>query len=192
MQAAWAHEEVQARLQKINPEYTGPFVDNDQSGNKFKVMALLEILTGSPAQIAELSTAADKSNSSTAVDSADSLWDLWLNKGTGDNGILPVDKLSSSPTIVFSNDMKLQPITRKAGTDKEFILHNCRKAGAMYMGDNYEDKDAVDMAVTLDKLYETFLWSVRLRLPEEERGSQTALLEVKKDRLENTEYHISA
>jgi hypothetical protein len=187
LQAAWAHKDVQARLQTINPEYAEPVVDNDKSGNKYKVMALLEMLTGSPAQLARRGITVGRSNYSTVdIESSDALWSSWLQNSF--SGTPLADTLTANPTIVFTNDMKLQPITRKAGTDKEFILHNCKKAGAMYMGDNYEDKDAVDMAWTLDHLYEVFLWSVRLVMPTD---TQTALLEVKKDRTVNTEYFES-
>lgn len=165
-------------------------MDNDESGNKFKTMALLEMLTGSPAQLAEDVGRVDPpADMSVKIEDTDSLWSSWLENPF--SGTPLVDSLTTTPTIVFNNEMKLQPITRKVGTDKEFILHNCKKAGAEYAGDNYDDKDAVDMAWTLDDLYEVFLWSARLVLPDNKQDSQSALLEVQKDRLQNPEYYQS-
>lgn len=190
MRAAFAHSEVQARLEAINPAYIGPFVDNHRQGNKFKTMALMEMLTGVSAELAEWPGRVDPLvESSIKVDDQTDLWSSWLHNPFSSTPL--ADSLTYSPTIIFTDDFKLQPVTRKVvgSDDKTFILHNCRKSGSLYLGDNYDEADAVDMAWELEPLSKVFVWSVRLRFGND--APHQALLEVKQDRRQQPDYYKS-
>jgi hypothetical protein len=116
--AAFLHSDVQDRLKSIRKSYIGPFLkDTDPKGNKFKAMAIFEMLTGLAADVTEQpcpqnGNVIDKESTPLfeKLDGKDENLDWpWLYKDFVE--MAPNTTLIYPPTVMFSSDQKLRSLT---------------------------------------------------------------------------------
>ncbi|KAJ9123941.1 hypothetical protein QFC22_000732 [Naganishia vaughanmartiniae] len=161
--AAFVHPEVQKRLESIHKSYIGPFLtDTDPKGNKFKAMAIFEMLTGLSADVTEQPCAQNGNTidkSSTPMfeklgKAEDDLMWTWFFKD-----ITEMNRdgtLIYPPTVLFSSDQKLRSVTIPDSSDLFiFNLEDPTKPDA--------DKDAqgIPIEYPLKQVEGMLVWAVR-------------------------------
>ncbi|KAJ9124196.1 hypothetical protein QFC22_000993 [Naganishia vaughanmartiniae] len=153
--AAFEHPEVVERLRLVNPSYVVPGDDNN--GNKFRTMAIMEMLTGLSVELAEKEGGADVSASSTIIKYADQTsltsW-LYGNLGTLNDR----NPLRWNPTVTYFSGGKLEPLLMNSTNAPRFSVQDCRAVGPDYFDDFTPDWD-LD-AFQVDSI---FVWAARLR-----------------------------
>ncbi|KAJ9097639.1 hypothetical protein QFC21_004675 [Naganishia friedmannii] len=190
--AAFLHPEVQNRLQSIRKLYVGPSLkDNDPKGNKFKAMAIFEMLTGLSADLTEKNC--PQSGSTPEGDCTPLFEKLgekednnmdwsWLYK---DFVEMSRDKtLVYPPTVLFSSDGKLRSVTIPNSEDL-FILNLEDPAKPE------EDKDAHGNPNEhpLKQVEEMLVWAVRQKDLSVPLDSTTTRETVQKKALTQSAYY---
>ncbi|KAJ9118964.1 hypothetical protein QFC24_005930 [Naganishia onofrii] len=161
--AAFLHSDVQDRLESIRKSYIGPFLeDTDPKGNKFKAMAIFEMLTGFSADVTEQpcpqnGNVIDKVSTPLfeKLDGKDENMDWsWLYNDFVE--MVQNRTLVYPPTVMFSSDQKLRSVTIPNSFDL-FILNLADPARPE------ADKDAQGNPIEypLKQVQAMLVWSVR-------------------------------
>ncbi|GHJ88708.1 hypothetical protein NliqN6_5110 [Naganishia liquefaciens] len=129
---------VQQRLASINPNYTATDLTTEDD-KIYKVMAKMEMLTGETPQQMRYNDFP------------------WKSDGGELNVVPGFDPLSYSPTVLYTTDKKLRPITRSQ-RDK-YLLLDCRVYGP---GEDGTPVDKADDLLDLDQLTDQTYWGIRL------------------------------
>ncbi|KAJ9106100.1 hypothetical protein QFC21_001240 [Naganishia friedmannii] len=153
--AAFDNPGVKERLRSINSSYVLPGDDNN--GNKFRTMAIMEMLTGLSVELAEREGSPDVSSNSTVIPSANpgslTSW-LYGNIGTSNDR----NPLKWNPTVTFLSTNQLEPILMNTTNNARFSVQDCRAIGPDYFDDFRPDWD-----LDAYQLFSIFVWSTRLR-----------------------------
>lgn len=161
--AAFLHSDVQDRLESIHKSYIGPFLkDTDPKGNKFKVMAIFEMLTGLSADVTEQpcpqnGNVIDKVSTPLfeKLDGKDENLDWsWLYNDFVE--MVQNRTLVYPPTVMFSSDQKLRSVTIPNSFDL-FILNLADPAKP----DSDKDSQGNPIEYPLKQVQEMLVWAVR-------------------------------
>jgi hypothetical protein len=153
--AAFENPEVMARLRSIDPSYVVP--GDDENGNKFRTMAIMEMLTGLSVELAEKEGDPNVSTISTKIASEDQQslvsW-LYNDLGTSNDD----NPLKKNPTVIYFSTNQLEPIMMNSTSEARFSVQDCRAVGPDYFDDFTPDWD-----LDAFQVYSIFVWSLRLQ-----------------------------
>lgn len=165
LQAAFFEPIVQERLKSIDPKYTDTTLTSD-ADKVYKAMAMMEMMTGEKPEQMPYNNFP---------------WHRFAGEYDANSGF---DPLSYSPTILYTADKKLRPITRS--NDDVYYLFDCRMYGP---GESGTPVDKTDELLGIERLVGQTYWGIRLTFQKPENGDYT-LLRVAEQRI-NTDAYFS-
>lgn len=146
LRAAYEDDRVQDRLKLMNPFYGGFFVQGTPHGNKFKAMAIMEMMMGSKQE---------------AIDGPVK-WDWSPPEGEGSAS--PSRIVTYLPTVVFTKDQQLRPMRPDLFKIESYILMDCTVLSSSTIGAPKEVSEIVGERLDFEGLKDKVLWTVRLPL----------------------------